>query len=409
MSQRKTIHALKLFSLCIALAFSAIYLAHGVGAQTPPPHEQTVEQIDKNIQVLKGLPASQLIPLMNFFSASLGVRCDFCHAPTTDPKTGRTHLDFASDAKEEKTTARHMIQMVLNINHTNKVDLGSMGVTCYTCHHGSNHPAVVPALPLPPPERGAGGPGGQAGAPGGAGQGGPAGQAPSANGGTAQPRPTPPRPSAQQVLDKYIAAVGGREAVAKVQTRVLKGTRESGPNNWPLEVTIKAPDRFRGSANTPQGLMAMGYNGATGWMLNPQGQHAASPEELAALKHGSEVYQLLELTTAAPTMRVTRPERIGDRLTNVIAYAVSPELTEKFYFDAETGLLLRRENFIQTMLGPLPEQADFMDYRDVDGVKVPFTIITSSPSGTTTNKFTDIKFNVPVEDTQFQAPAAPKP
>jgi photosynthetic reaction center cytochrome c subunit len=404
MSQRKTIHVLKLFCLCAALAVGAIYLAHGVGAQTPPAHEQTVEQVDKNIQVLKGLPASQLIPLMNFFNASLGVNCGFCHAPTTDPKTGRVHLDFASDAKEEKTTARHMIQMTMNINHTNKIDLGSMGITCYTCHRGSNHPAVVPVLPLPTPERGAGGPGGQAGTPGGPA----AGQGPATAGGTAQPQPTPPpRPSAQQVLDKYIAAVGGREAVAKVQTRVLRGTRESGPNNWPLEVTIKAPDRFRGSANTPQGLMAMGYNGATGWMVNPQGQHVASPEELAALKHGSEVYELLELTTAAPTMRVTRPERIGDRLTNVITYQVSPDLTEKFYFDAETGLLLRRQNFIQSMLGPLPEQVDFADYRDVDGVKVPFTITTSSPSGTTTNKFTDIKFNRPVEDTQFQAPAAP--
>ena len=57
-----------------------------------------------------------------FFNASLGVRCDFCHAPTTDPKTGRVHLDLASDAKEEKTTARHMIQMTMIINHTNKID-----------------------------------------------------------------------------------------------------------------------------------------------------------------------------------------------------------------------------------------------------------------------------------------------
>src|SRR5205085_10948148 len=235
MSQRQTVHTLKLTILCLALGCAGMRLAHGVGAQAPPAHEQTVEQVDKNIQVLKGLPASQLIPLMNFFSASLGVNCGFCHAPTTDPKTGRVHLDFASDAKEENTTARHMIQMTMNINHTKKIDLGSMGITCYTCHRGSNNPAVVPALPLPTPERGAGGPGGQAGP---SGPIGPAGQGgPGSNGGTAAPRPTPPpRPSVQQVLDKYVAAVGGRDAVAKVQTRVLKGTRASGPNNWPLEI-----------------------------------------------------------------------------------------------------------------------------------------------------------------------------
>jgi photosynthetic reaction center cytochrome c subunit len=395
--QQAQLRRLKLVVLSLCLSVPVAVRLAQKRAQAQTPKEQTVEEVNKNIKVLQGLPVSQLIPLMNSFNASLGVTCGFCHAPTTDPQSGRVHLDFASDAKEEKQTARRMIQMVMNLNRTNRMDLGSMGITCYTCHRGSNHPAIVPTLPPPPPPP-AGGPGGPRGA-----------SAPAGAGGPNAQQPAPARPTVQQILDKYVAAVGGPDAVAKVQTRVLKGTRESGPNNWPLEITIKGPDRFRGSANTPQGLMAMGYSGESGWIVNPQGQHAASPVELTSLRHGSEVYNLLELTTAAPTMRVARPERIGDRQTNVITYQVSPELTERFYFDAETGLLLRRQNFIQTMLGPLPEQVDFMDYRDVDGVKVPFTIVTSAPSGTTTNRFTEIKFNVPVEDTQFQAPAASKP
>src|ERR1044072_1408765 len=63
-----------------------------------PPQGQTVEQTRKNIQVLKGLPDSQLYPLMNFVAVSLGERCDFCHVTKgKDPKTGQTNWVWESD------------------------------------------------------------------------------------------------------------------------------------------------------------------------------------------------------------------------------------------------------------------------------------------------------------------------
>src|SRR4051812_1187669 len=70
------------------------------------PPEKTVEQTQKNIQVLTGLPASQLIPVMNYMGSSLGVKCTFCHVN----KDG--NWDFPSDEKPEKSTAREMIKMV---------------------------------------------------------------------------------------------------------------------------------------------------------------------------------------------------------------------------------------------------------------------------------------------------------
>src|SRR5213075_1075536 len=98
----------------------------------------------------------------------------------------------------------------------------------------------------------------------------------------ATPRPTPPpRPSAQQVIDKYIAAVGGRDAVAKVQTRSMKGTRASLGREAPYEVTLKGADKLLAVAATQQGGNEMqSYSGTSGWLVNAQDHRALSPEEL---------------------------------------------------------------------------------------------------------------------------------
>src|ERR1041385_7479545 len=119
------------------------------------PQEKTVEQVAKNIKVLTGMPQSQLIPVMNFFSASMGRRCSFCHV------NNQGQWDYASDAKPEKAAAREMIKLVMDINKTTE-RLKLDPVSCYTCHRGRPSPQSIPALPLPlpspPPNAGAGGP-----------------------------------------------------------------------------------------------------------------------------------------------------------------------------------------------------------------------------------------------------------
>src|SRR5690349_3143513 len=116
-----------------------------------PPQEKTVEQVAKNIKVLTGMPDSQLIPVMNFFSASMGRRCNYCHV------NNQGQWDYASDAKPEKAAAREMIKLVMDINKTTE-RLKLDPVSCYTCHRGRTSPQSIPALPLPmpsPPPNGA--------------------------------------------------------------------------------------------------------------------------------------------------------------------------------------------------------------------------------------------------------------
>ena len=87
-----------------------------------------------------GLPQSQLIPVMNYFAATMGRRCNFCHV------NNGGQWDYASDEKQEKLTAREMIKMVLDLNKASFK--GNLEVSCYTCHRGADHPASIPVLPL---------------------------------------------------------------------------------------------------------------------------------------------------------------------------------------------------------------------------------------------------------------------
>ena len=141
----------------IALAFSIVALflifdnrSEVVSAtKMQPPQEKTVEQVGKNIKVLTGMPDSQLIPVMNFFSASMGRRCNFCHV------NNQGQWDYASDAKPEKAAAREMVRLVMDINKTTE-RLKLDPVSCYTCHRGRTSPQSIPVLPLPlpsPPRR----------------------------------------------------------------------------------------------------------------------------------------------------------------------------------------------------------------------------------------------------------------
>jgi hypothetical protein len=355
-------------------------------AQTPAPTtEKTTEQVQKNIKVLNGLPQSQLIPVMNFFSASLGVRCNFCHVNNNGVWA------FDSDEKPEKGTAREMITMVLNINKS--AFKGGMEVSCYTCHRGARNPTSLPPLPLPiPSPRPPGGP---------------------APGAQASPTPRPAMPSADEIINKYVAAIGGQAAIDKLKTRVMKGKiNTSSGVSLTYEIDQSAPDRAHELFVSERGTMERAINGNMGWEKNPQGLHDITGQQLADLKMSLPLFRNLKLKEQYTSLRVGgRKEKVGDRDAYVLTGTTADKRRERLFFDAESGLLLRRISYTETMIGIIPEQTDFEDYRDVDGVKLPFTMRLSSVDAgnpVSTRTFTEIKLNVPVDDSKFNKPAATK-
>ena len=377
-----TLTRIKLLALALFLLAGSMIFIRGSHAQQQG--EKTVEQTRKNIQVLKGLPDSQLFTVMNFIRTSLGVSCAYCHV-----NSGGDKWEWEKDDKPAKVMARKMMQMQFAINQGNKDIFGTTGgVTCYTCHRGQTKPAVMPSLPQAPPPGGA------------------AGEAKTESA---------PLPTVDQVLDKYVQTLGGEAAFKKLNTRVMKGAQISlDGTSIPLETYQAAPNKLVTIMTTPkQGALMSGYNGTVGWSKTARGQRELSGAQLALMKRAADFYTDIKPRETFPNLTVAGREKLGDREAIVLSSKVSDTRTERLYFDLQSGLLLRILAITQTMLAPIPEQTDFEDYRDVDGIKLPFTIRQSfvDPWVGWTRKYTEIKHNVAVEDAKFNpppVPAAPK-
>jgi photosynthetic reaction center cytochrome c subunit len=378
--------------VAVAAALAIIFSASGARAQGGPPEPslegKTASQAYKNIQVLKDIPAYQLIPTMQFISASLGVHCEFCHV--------EHHFD--QDDKEQKKTARKMMTMMLAIDKDNFN--GRQEVTCNTCHNGSAHPAGIPVItenemtPAPAGE----GHGGEAHGPNG---GGPA----AGENGAASP---PPLPTADHIIDQYYQAIGGADALAKITSRVEKGNLQFGDRKIPIEIEAKAPDMRMSIAHMPNGDSITAFDGKSGW-LSGMGR---PPRAMSPIDNGAaaiDAYFNLPASLKEHYQRLfpRPPEKVGDQEANVVIAFTRGQPPVKLYFDQTSGLLVRMEHYNQTALGLLPIQIDYADYRDADGIKVPFQWTVSRPGGHFTIQIDNVQQNVPVDDSKFAMPAAP--
>ncbi|HVS20954.1 MAG TPA: hypothetical protein VHD88_03860, partial [Pyrinomonadaceae bacterium] len=228
--------------------------------------------------------------------------------------------------------------------------------------------------------------------------------------GQPSPTPTPAAPTADQIVAKYIDAIGGQAAIDNMKTRVMKGTY-AGFNGAPLtfEADLTAPDKFYISVTTQQGTNERGFDGKVGWEKNARGVNELTNPILDQMKSMFLSFRNLKLKEEFTSMRLGGKDKIGDRDVLIIGGRTADNHRERLFFDAETGLLLRRIAYTETMIGVIPEQIDSEDYRDVDGVKLPFTVRVSSvePGLVSARKYTEIKLNVPVDDSKFKMPAAP--
>ncbi|HLG16825.1 MAG TPA: c-type cytochrome [Blastocatellia bacterium] len=337
------------------------------------PQEKLVDETRKNIQVLKGLPDSKLLPVMQLARSALGVQCGYCHV-----RQGQ-EWQFDKDDKQEKKTARKMMQMVLDINKTNFN--GRTEVTCHTCHHGVTHPVDIASLP-------------------------PKAEEPPARPATPPPAPTA-LPTPAQVIEKYIQAIGGKEAVDKLTSRVMKGS-SIGPDGRaaPIEIYQKGDKLLTAVESPQQGPLSQALDGAGGWIKTRMELRDMNPTERARAKTLTAVYNALKVREAATRMRPGGRGKIGDREVIVLRMPLGADRSQQMSFDEQTGLLVRLVVSIATPIGRFPEQFDFDDYREVDGVKIPFTIQSSTVDARSgsTRKFTEIKHNVAIDDAKFNKP-----
>src|SRR5258708_14800607 len=357
-------------SLCFVLttagarAQSAARQALSSNAAVP----RLAEEEFKNVQALKGIPAEQVIPSMQFIAASLGVECEYCHVAHANDK----------DDKKPKVTARKMINMMKAINKDNFE--GRHEVTCFSCHRGSAKPVGTPIIsdegPRPRAEE------------------------------EKKPEETKTAlPAAEQLLDKYLAAVGGAEALLEITSRVQKGTLTAfGGQHFPAEVYSKAPDKRFSVMHLLGGESVTAFDGKQGWLSVPGRVHMMSATENAAAHIDADLYLPAHLKTLYQEFRVNAGDKIDGHETYLVVEQTEGQPPLHLYLDKESRLLLRLIRYAETPLGRNPTQIDYADSRDANGVKLPFRWTLARPGNRFTIQIEQVQQNVPVDDAKF-APA----
>ena len=337
---------------------------------------KTAEQVYKNIKVLRGTPADSFNQSMHLISGQLGVDCEHCHL----------QKDRASDELEAKRTARQMIRMTNDLNK--KSFEGKQVVTCYTCHRGHAKPANLPALPVadyPPNEKPSG----------------------------------PQLPTAEQILAKYVEALGGEQAIRKVTSRLIIAKQDipTGPGGViPTPATMqryqKAPNLLLNVYRTDKYSISNGFDGSVSWAQDAKGR-VTEPVKLEQIraKRIADFYEPLNLKQAYSQMKVEGIEKVNNRDAYVLIGYPQENVPERLYFDTQTGLLLRKSTVVPTAVGNSPFQVDYDDYRDTgSGVKYPF-LMHMEPGGSRTElavhstiRVEKIEDNVAVDNAKFVKP-----
>ena len=356
-----------------------------VCGQTPAPQKPLMaEDVFKNVQVLKGIPVNQFMETMGFFSAALGYNCTNCHGSDV-----LGNWEKYADDTPVKRTARRMVQVVTTINKS--LFGGREAVTCYTCHRGSPTPKIVPSLleqySEPPPD--------------------------DPNEVEISPRVSQV-PSADDILNRYIQAIGGGQRLAALTSYTGTGRYEgfdSYHGKVAVDVYAKATGERTVIAHTQNGDSVTTYDGHNAWIMGPD-----KPVSVLQLEPGGDLDGVkLDSTLAFPgglkqaltNWRTGFPTTtIDDRPVQVVQ-ALAGGSRVKFFFDKETGLLSRVVRYSKTIIGPVPIQIDYSDYREVAGVKIPFQWRLTWTDGQSMYSLDDVKPNAAIDPAKFAKPVAP--
>jgi hypothetical protein len=306
---------------------------------------------------------------------ALGADCLYCHI----------EREWEKDVKPPKEVARAMITMMMDINK--RQFGGRQVVTCYTCHNGRPVPLNTPVFPVLEPK---------------------------------EPT-TPILPTVDQILTKYIHALGGEQAIRKVTSRVITWTQyiPTGPGGTvPMPATVernlKAPNLSVTIYRAPAYAISQGFDGTTVWSQDQAGR-VTEPVALdvARATRAADFYEPLNLKRQYAQMTVRGIEKVNDRDAYLVVGVPQGDKPESLYFDTQTGLLLRKQTVLPTPIGDSPYQVDFEDYRDTgSGVKLPF-LIQMNPANPRTElapsatlRVSKVEDNGPIETSKFTKPAA---
>jgi hypothetical protein len=335
------------------------------------------DSVFKNVQVLKGIPADEFMDAMGMFSSSLGYDCVSCHS--ADIYKSREGFAIATPTIER---ARGMIGMVNAINRS--YFAGEPRVSCFTCHHGSDRPEFVPNLALQFGEL------------------------------IFDPNAITIAPDRQsivdQVFEKYLQALGGRQRLESIKSFAAKGTYEGSNtgagSQFPLEIFVRAPNQRAQIIRGPDGENVKTYDGQGAWVAERW-----RPLPLMALTGGNLDGARLEALAWFPasirsafTGWQSSNTRIDNQIIQILQGSRAGSVPVNFYFDT-SGLLIRIVRWNRTAIGTVPTQIDYSDYREVSGIRIPFHTVVTWTDGKDTLRLNEVAANVAIDATRFARPA----
>ena len=392
----------------IGIAISALTWLLNIALAAPQSAPQatplTSDQAFKNVQVLKAIPVDDFLGTMGIMCAALGFDCSDCHTGA-----GTEKVDWAADTPK-KLTARKMVRMVTAINHDNFS--GRQMVTCWSCHHGRDRPATTPAL------ENVYGPGSQ-----------------EMDDVLTQ---MPGQPSADKIVDKYLQAIGGAERLAGLKSVAAKGTSVGFGGfggGGKVEIFAKFPDQRTTVIDFPnspeRGDSLRIFNGREAWMETPLsilGEYQLTGGELDGARLDAQLSFPGQIKLVLTNLRVSMPVTISDlpgpssqtanqssmvavgqdRMVNVVQGTTPRGTLATLYFDQESGLLVRMVRYGKSPIGRVPTQIDYADYRDVNGIKIPFRMLFAWLGGRDAIQLSEVRTNVPIDAARFARPAPAK-
>ena len=208
-----------------------------------------------------------------------------------------------------------------------------------------------------------------------------------------------------EIIAKYIKAIGGKEAFQKITSLTFEGTtlNEDGKET-PITIYQKAPDKILTVGQNHWGEYSRGFNGEVGWFKSGQRQDEIKGDDLNLLKDAAQFYRDISFEKDFTNLRFSDVVIVDKDTAYEVKGSLSQYLSYKLYFDVNSGLLIRKIQYNQTPLGNIQVQTDYNDYKNVDGVLIPFTVHTAGYDFNQTMNFNKISANAEIADNKFDMP-----
>ena len=224
--------------------------------------------------------------------------------------------------------------------------------------------------------------------------------------------------TADEVIEKHLAALGGRAALSKVKSRSLTGTialsTPVGELSGPVEVLNLAPNKARTLIKLDLSAVGAGemtvdqrFDGTAGIVMDSmQGNRDISGDQLESMRNATFPSPFLDYKERGVSVELGPKEKVGARDAFVLTVKPKSGPTSRQFIDAETYLPLRVETKVEVpQIGTVEQTTDFSDWCDVDGVKVPFSIKSSSSAQSFTITIAKVEHNGKIDETLFAKPA----